>query len=235
MKKILCKIFWLSFILLFILSSHSFAMPRNEFDQGMKKGIEYFDNQMYYEAKDEFQWFCDYNWGQMSPGQQKYALDYLGGTKQAIFNMEYDYVPHNKYFQKYKNFLLKYGEYDGVLNCYEYMVSYGDYGNIFFYYNIGLNTAIVTCGINEESGIYTASLSLTEENTYNTYSVIYYYDDFDIGQMYCEFYPYSYGWNVTTSNYNGDITGATNYYLNLINEQLYLASGLTLYDLGVYY
>ena len=35
----------------------SFAMPRNQFDSGMSKGISYFDRGLYYEAKDEFQWF----------------------------------------------------------------------------------------------------------------------------------------------------------------------------------
>ncbi len=66
-----------------ILSGISaFAMSTWEFDSGMKKGINYFNRGMYYEARDEFQWFCDYNWGSMNSGQQKYALDYLGAAKQ---------------------------------------------------------------------------------------------------------------------------------------------------------
>lgn len=72
-----------------LLSSVSvYAMPTEEFDYGMNKGIEYYNQGLYYEAKDEFQWFCDYNWGRMNEGQQKYALDYLGGAKQQIQRWE---------------------------------------------------------------------------------------------------------------------------------------------------
>lgn len=60
------------------------AMSTQDFDNGMAKGINYFNRGLYYEAKDEFQWFCDANWGNMNSGQQQYALDYLGGTKAKI-------------------------------------------------------------------------------------------------------------------------------------------------------
>lgn len=66
----------------------AFAMSTWEFDNGMKKGINYFNRGMYYEARDEFQWFCDYNWGSMNSGQQQYALDYLGASKQRINQQE---------------------------------------------------------------------------------------------------------------------------------------------------
>lgn len=66
----------------------AYAMPTNEFDSGMAKGIEYYSNGMYYEARDEFQWFCDANWGAMNPGQQQYALDYLDGAKANIQKWE---------------------------------------------------------------------------------------------------------------------------------------------------
>ena len=65
-----------------------FAMTRNDFDNGMAKGINYFNQGLYYEAKDEFQWFCDANWGSMNAGQPKYALDYLGGAKARIRKWE---------------------------------------------------------------------------------------------------------------------------------------------------
>ena len=79
-KRIAC------FALTTLMLSHLnvLAMSTSEFDEGMAKGIEYFNKEMYYEARDEFQWFCDFNWGKMNNGQQKYALDYLGGTKQRI-------------------------------------------------------------------------------------------------------------------------------------------------------
>ena len=68
-----------------VLSSASaLAMETWEFEQGMAKGIEYFNKGMYYEACDEFQWFCDFNWGLMNVDQQQYALDYLDGTKAKI-------------------------------------------------------------------------------------------------------------------------------------------------------
>ena len=71
-----------------LLSSvSSFAMTTVEFENGMAKGIDYFNRGLYYEARDEFQWFCDFNWGKMNEGQQKYALDYLGGTKQKIYEL----------------------------------------------------------------------------------------------------------------------------------------------------
>ena len=41
----------------------AFAMSTAEFDNGMRNGINYFNRGLYYEARDEFQWFCDYNWG----------------------------------------------------------------------------------------------------------------------------------------------------------------------------
>ena len=73
---------------LMVSSASVLAMSTNEFDNGMKKGIEYFSKGMYYEARDEFQWFCDYNWGKMNAGQQQYALDYLGAAKQKVQQWE---------------------------------------------------------------------------------------------------------------------------------------------------
>lgn len=78
MKKFLCMIL----AALITMQAAAFAMTTNDFDNGMKKGINYFNNGMYVEAKDEFQWFCDANWGKMNTGQQEYALKYLDGTKE---------------------------------------------------------------------------------------------------------------------------------------------------------
>lgn len=78
------------------------AMSTQDFDNGMAKGIDYFNSGLYYEAKDEFQWFCDANWGNMNSGQQQYALDYLGGTKAKIQQWE------NLY--KYKSVLINYAK-----------------------------------------------------------------------------------------------------------------------------
>ncbi|MBP3359698.1 MAG: copper amine oxidase N-terminal domain-containing protein [Clostridia bacterium] len=63
-------------------------MSTQDFDNGMAKGIEYFNNGLYYEARDEFQWFCDANWGNMNSEQQKYALDYLNRAKGKIVEIQ---------------------------------------------------------------------------------------------------------------------------------------------------
>lgn len=78
-------------------TTNSNSLSTAEFDSGMAKGIWYFNKGMYYEAKDEFQWFCDYNWGRMNAGQQKYALDYLGSAKQKIQQWETS-QKNNSYF-----------------------------------------------------------------------------------------------------------------------------------------
>ena len=57
----------------------------------MRRGINYYDRGMYYEARDEFQWFCDANWGKMNSGQRQYALDYLDGTKAKVSQWERSY------------------------------------------------------------------------------------------------------------------------------------------------
>lgn len=59
-----------------------------DFDFGMAKGIQYFNNGQYYEARDEFQWFCDDNWGKMNEGQQQYALGYLNNAKEKVAEIE---------------------------------------------------------------------------------------------------------------------------------------------------
>ena len=84
-KKFVC-LFIIGVIIFSGISS--FAMSTVDFDNGMRKGIDYFNKGLYYEARDEFQWFCDANWGKMNTGQQKYALDYLGGAKEKIQEWE---------------------------------------------------------------------------------------------------------------------------------------------------
>lgn len=69
-------------------SASAFAVPRYYFDSGISKGISYYNKGMYYEARDEFQWFADYNWEYLNSGQQKYLLDYLGSAKAKIREYE---------------------------------------------------------------------------------------------------------------------------------------------------
>lgn len=83
-KKIVATI--ISCLMIFNISV--FAITTQEFDAGMEKGIEYFNQGLYYEAKDEFTWFRDYNYNRMNPGQQKYLDDYLNGTWDRIEQWE---------------------------------------------------------------------------------------------------------------------------------------------------
>ena len=73
-----------------ILASQSaaFAMSTRDFDKGMAKGISYFNRGLYYEAKDEFTWFKNYNYSKMNSGQQKYLDDYLNGAWNRIQQWE---------------------------------------------------------------------------------------------------------------------------------------------------
>ena len=59
-------------------------MSAQDFDNRTAKVVNCFNSGLYCEAKDEFQWFRDANWGNMNPDQQKYALDYWGRTKAKL-------------------------------------------------------------------------------------------------------------------------------------------------------
>ena len=80
-----------------LLSGVSAAMTTADFDNAMEKGIRYFNRDLYYEARDEFQWFADYNWGALNAGQQQYLLDYLDGTKALIQQLEANKRKSNSY------------------------------------------------------------------------------------------------------------------------------------------
>ncbi len=102
MKKIQKILATLAGIVMLSIPIAASAMSTQDFDNGMAKGINYFNSGLYYEAKDEFQWFCDANWGNMNQGQQQYALDYLDGTKLKIQQWENSY--------KYKADLIRYAK-----------------------------------------------------------------------------------------------------------------------------
>ena len=102
----------------------AFAMSTWEFDNGMKKGINYFNRGLYYEARDEFQWFCDYNWGSMNSGQQQYALDYLGAANQRAeqaSNVSYSYDYDDDAYYNYDNVWDGYLWTLRVVNCNEWV------------------------------------------------------------------------------------------------------------------
>lgn len=56
-------------------------LTTEEFDEGMAKGIDYFNRGLYHEAYDEFKWFRDAQYENMNPEQQKYIDEYLYGAK----------------------------------------------------------------------------------------------------------------------------------------------------------
>lgn len=82
------KIFTLILGCTIFIQTPSFAMSTQAFDKGMKKGIDYFNKGLFYEAKDEFTWFKDYNYQNLNSGQQKYLNDYLDGTYNKINQWE---------------------------------------------------------------------------------------------------------------------------------------------------
>ncbi len=113
------------------LSKDPNSISRDEFDKGMAKGIAYFNKAMYYEAKDEFQWFCDYNWGRMNEGQQKYALDYLGGAKAKIAEWENKQYYSGTNIPTYTNFTGRTVSattvrQEGSQYLYQYPINYND-------------------------------------------------------------------------------------------------------------
>lgn len=232
MKKIMCKIFCSSFILLLIFSAHSFAMSRYEFDKGMKKGIEYFDKQMYYEARDEFQWFCDYNWGQMSAGQQKYALDYLGGTKQAIFKMEVNYVNPNVNYQKFKEMVLKYGEYANETNAYSYYSWFDEDTVIAYGYNISSNTVMISL-----IKMFTPEYNIMIATDGNELSLLSFYYDINQTQALIEgiFVPYTGTFLYNYNNFGQQENRRFCNYIEIINKDLQNNVGISLNNLGIYY
>ena len=62
-------------------------MPTAQFDSGMRKGINYYDRGMYYEARDELQWFADYNWGALNVSRRSY-LRYPDDAKAKVKEIE---------------------------------------------------------------------------------------------------------------------------------------------------
>lgn len=129
---------------LLLSSTSAFAMSTSDFDNGISKGISYFNRGLYYEARDEFQWFADYNWGKLNDGQQKYLLDYLGSANQKVRQWENDYVINTDLTEllnmtcgditrKYGN-LYSYSGFEGGMlykhgNC-PYVFCYGGYGTL---------------------------------------------------------------------------------------------------------
>ena len=118
-----------------LTSGSAFSMPTDQFDAGVEKGISYFNQGLYYEARDEFQWFADYNWGALNEGQQQYLLDYLGAAKREIQKFEsttrintdiFQYLGKSKYWLS-QNFGGLYGVYEVGAGGYGYVYNNSPY------------------------------------------------------------------------------------------------------------
>lgn len=70
-------------------TSYQKSMSTSDFDNGMKKGINYFNNGLYYEARDEFVWFKNENENYLNEGQLKYLNDYINGVNTRIYNLQH--------------------------------------------------------------------------------------------------------------------------------------------------
>ena len=95
MKKIICLILIYT---MFLPTPIAFAMPSNEFDNGMRKGISYFNQGLYYETIDEIQNFCDVFWYDMTDKQQEKALYYLWQSKTNL--ADYSFATGKNYYNK---------------------------------------------------------------------------------------------------------------------------------------
>lgn len=104
-----------------VSSGTSRTISTADFDLGMAKGVQYFNNGQYYEARDEFQWFCDANWGKMNDGQRKYALDYLGATKTKLREWE-----SRPIYDDYGNIYKTYD--DSIIPLFDYFAGKTYYG-----------------------------------------------------------------------------------------------------------
>ena len=78
-----------------MLNVSAFAMTTQEFDAAMEKGIEYFNQGLYYEAKDEFTWFKQWNYGKMNSGQKQYIYEYIVATDKKIDELNEISSPSN--------------------------------------------------------------------------------------------------------------------------------------------
>ena len=234
MCKKIFKLIGISFILSLIFCSHSFAMSKWDFDNGMQKGIDYFNQGLYYEARDEFQWFCDYNWGSMTQSQQKYALDYLGGTKQAIFNMEVNYVHPNVNYQKFKEMVLKYGKYNKENNWYIYQTQYASDLIISYVYNISSNEISISIFV-DSLNAYATVTTIAKEKEWSTLAAITTFDNGEMNAAIYKFFPYTDNWELWENSYGYDVGDAIIYYFGFVENHLQKVAGISIYDLGIYY
>ena len=142
-----------AFIMMVSISPVS-AMTTQVFDNGMKKGIGYFNEGKYKEAVKEFQWFCDNYWGSLNPEQQKYALDYLDGAKSMAqimpdINIYYD---NSNISQNERDIIMS--AYLDVLNS---LKGDGEWDARYVVYDIdknGICELIIESGVASESILY---------------------------------------------------------------------------------
>ena len=175
-----------------------FGMSTQEFDAGMEKGIEYFNQGLYYEAKDEFTWFKDYNYNRMNDGQRKYVYDYLNGTINKIDELNTSIINDSRVYKfsdvsgyngqvycRYDSNILggvnedicnqlPYGMYN--LGCIYSFVCYDGY----IYYltgvlgNDNVRCSIYRCNMDGTNNVYIADNAINGSNCYIIDNVLYY-------------------------------------------------------------
>ena len=219
----------------------SFAMSTEDFDNGMAKGISYFNNGLYYEAKDEFQWFCDGNWGIMNDGQKKYALDYLGGAKQKIIEWENKTKPESIYsslssedIRKLNVFLSNFSE----AYLYDFDSNYYDEGEAvkfaFIHNLINNDSNIVYQGM--EMGISLADVNSTLNKYFGVSvspSTKYVYNSYYSGDRY---YNYTVVWEYRNGMFwTSAASGETYDYFTIVNNLIDLKDGTYRAEFNVYY
>lgn len=79
------------------INASSVGMNTFEFDYGMSVGIYFFNNGMFYEAKDAFEDFKSISYSKMNAGQKAYFDDWYNGTLREIEKIENVVEPMSTY------------------------------------------------------------------------------------------------------------------------------------------
>lgn len=250
-KKIVCIV---SAVAILLSATSAFAMSTTNFDRGMAKGIDYFNRGMYYEARDEFQWFCDYNWGAMNKGQQDYALGYLDGSKQKISEWESSQKATASYstssssnggfytsFNKIADTAKRYGKWDSSSESYQYNVDVPETGSFAFQlYQVSYypykNNILCMFATQDYQGNFTGFSIVFDAN--NAVAELMVDMGYTVSWAFAST-PYGRSWEIIKGQeyYYGNLKTTTNEMLNsfmdIISLGLQLEFGVSLDDLGL--
>lgn len=183
-----------------VFASEYTNITTKDFDLGMKKGIDYFNRGLYYEAKDEFRWFKDGESYRMNVGQKNYLNNYIAATDRKIALLKSANVETDKYnIHKFSVV----NSYNGDLYCsYDISMigavnteicnplpyglhnlgtiySFAIYNGYIYYLTGGLGSDILPCSIyrcdlNGKNNIYIADNTYNHADLYIVDDVLYY-------------------------------------------------------------